>query len=162
MRCCARERTLNEKDYNVCRLCRCTDRKGGLLDDVLQDAGWAAVFAGWVCEARRGRIRDDQGRADHGHRIQDAGMVHEDARRSAGDAMNERHLYRGLNNFEGSIDEEGKLYDERHRLVWRIEGNDVYDYCNIKQGTIDESGKLWDCNRNYVGEAHGNNFIGPN
>ena len=77
--------------------------------------------------------------------------------------MNERHLYRGcLNNFEGSIDEDGKLYDERHRLVGRIEGNDVYDYCNIKQGTIDESGKLWDCNRNYVGEAHGNNFIGPN
>ena len=75
--------------------------------------------------------------------------------------MNERNLYRGLNNFEGSIDEEGKLYDERHRLVGRIEGNDVYDYCNIKQGTIDENGKLWDCNRNYVGEAHGNNFIGP-
>ena len=76
--------------------------------------------------------------------------------------MNERNLYRGLNNFEGSIDEEGKLYDERHRLVGRIEGNDVYDYCNIKQGTIDGNGKLWDCNRNYVGEAHGNNFIGPN
>lgn len=76
--------------------------------------------------------------------------------------MNERHLYRGLNTFEGSIDEEGKLYDERHRLVGRIEGNDVYDYCNIKQGTIDGNGKLWDCNRNYVGEAHGNNFIGPN
>ena len=42
--------------------------------------------------------------------------------------MNERNLYRGLNNFEGSIDEDGKLYDERHRLVGRIEGNDVYDY----------------------------------
>lgn len=75
--------------------------------------------------------------------------------------MNERHLYRGLNNFEGSIDEEGKLYDERHRLVGRIEGDVVYDYCNIKQGRIDESGKLWDVNHTYVGEAHGNNFIGP-
>ena len=75
--------------------------------------------------------------------------------------MNERHLYRGLNNFEGSIDEEGKLYDERHRLVGRIEGDVVYDNCNIKQGRIDESGKLWDVNHTYVGEAHGNNFIGP-
>ena len=75
--------------------------------------------------------------------------------------MNERHLYRGLNKFEGSIDEEGKLYDERHRLVGRIEGDVVYDNCNIKQGRIDESGKLWDVNHTYVGEAHGNNFIGP-
>ena len=76
--------------------------------------------------------------------------------------MNERHIYCGLNKFEGSIDEEGKLYDERHRFVGRIEGNDVYDCCNIMQGSIEEGGKLWDCNRNYVGEAHGNNFIGPN
>ena len=30
--------------------------------------------------------------------------------------MNERHLYRGLNNFEGSIDEEGNLYDERRAV----------------------------------------------
>ena len=75
--------------------------------------------------------------------------------------MNERNLYRGLNNFEGSIGENGNLYDERHSLVGRIEGNDIYDNSNIKQGSIDANGKLWDCNRNYVGEAHGNNFIGP-
>lgn len=75
--------------------------------------------------------------------------------------MNERHLYRGLNKFEGSIDEEGNLYDERHWYIGRIEGDAVYDNCNIKQGRIDESGKLWDINHTYVGEAHGNNFIGP-
>ena len=75
--------------------------------------------------------------------------------------MNERLLYRGLNNFEGSIDGEGNLYDERHRLVGRIEGNEVYDYCNIKQGTIDESGKLWDINHTFVGEERGSNFFGP-
>ena len=75
--------------------------------------------------------------------------------------MNDRNLYRGLNNFEGSIDEDGKLYDERHRLVGRIEGKDVYDTCNIKQGSIDENGKLWDINHSYVGQAHGNNFVGP-
>lgn len=75
--------------------------------------------------------------------------------------MNERNLYRGLNHFEGSIDDDGNLYDERHRLVGRIEGNDVYDYCDIKQGTIDENGKLWDINHDFVGEEHGGNFIGP-
>ena len=75
--------------------------------------------------------------------------------------MNERKLYRGLNDFQGSIDDEGRLYDERHRLVGRIEGNTVYDYCNIRQGTIDENGKLWDCNHAFVGQERGSNFIGP-
>lgn len=75
--------------------------------------------------------------------------------------MRERNLYRGLRNFEGSVDEEGNLYDERHMFVGRIVGNDVYDNSNIKQGSIDSNGKLWDINHTFVGEAHGNNFIGP-
>lgn len=75
--------------------------------------------------------------------------------------MRERNLYRGTSDFQGSIDEDGCIYDERHRLVGRIEGNVVYDYCNIKQGTIDENGKLWDVNHTYVGQARGSNFIGP-
>lgn len=75
--------------------------------------------------------------------------------------MRERNLYRGTSDFQGSIDEDGRIYDERHRLVGRIEGNVVYDYCNIKQGTIDENGKLWDVNHTYVGQARGSNFIGP-
>ena len=73
--------------------------------------------------------------------------------------MSERILYRGCGDFQGSIDEEGRLYDENHRLVGRIEGNDVYDYCNIKQGTIDENGNLWDCNHAFVGQrVGGRNF----
>ena len=75
--------------------------------------------------------------------------------------MRERNLYRGTSDFQGSIDEDGRIYDERHRLVGRIEGNAVYDSCNIKQGTIDENGKLWDVNHTYVGQARGSNFIGP-
>ena len=75
--------------------------------------------------------------------------------------MRERNLYRGTSDFQGSIDEDGRIYDERHRLVGRIEGNAVYDSCNIKQGTIDENGKLWDANHTYVGQARGSNFIGP-
>jgi len=75
--------------------------------------------------------------------------------------MRERNLYRGTSDFQGSIDENGRIYDERHRFVGRIEGNVVYDYCNIKQGTIDENGKLWDVNHTYVGQERGNNFIGP-
>ena len=74
--------------------------------------------------------------------------------------MRERNLYRGTSDFQGSIDEDGRIYDERHRLVGRIEGNVVYDSCNIKQGTIDENGKLWDVNHTYVGQARGSNFIG--
>lgn len=75
--------------------------------------------------------------------------------------MRERNLYRGTSDFQGSIDEDGRIYDERHRLVGRIEGNVVYGSCNIKQGTIDENGKLWDVNHTYVGQARGSNFIGP-
>lgn len=75
--------------------------------------------------------------------------------------MRERNLYRGTSDFQGSIDEDGRIYDERHRLVGRIEGNAVYDSCNIKQGSIDENGKLWDVNHTYVGQARGSNFIGP-
>ena len=75
--------------------------------------------------------------------------------------MRERNLYRGTSDFQGSVDEDGRIYDERHRLVGRIEGNAVYDSCNIKQGTIDENGKLWDVNHTYVGQARGSNFIGP-
>ena len=75
--------------------------------------------------------------------------------------MRERNLYRGTSDFQGSIDEDGRIYDERHRLVGWIEGNVVYDSCNIKQGTIDENGKLWDVNHTYVGQARGSNFIGP-
>ncbi|MBE6395629.1 MAG: hypothetical protein E7046_01315 [Lentisphaerae bacterium] len=75
--------------------------------------------------------------------------------------MGERHLYRGVNDYQGSIDESGNLYDERHNLVGRIEGNDVYDFCNIKQGTVDDAGKLWDASHGYVGTSYGDNFIGP-
>ena len=64
--------------------------------------------------------------------------------------MNERHLYRGLNNFEGSIVDDGNLYNEHHLPVSRIEGNDVYDYHNIKQSTIDANGELRDAEYNYV------------
>ena len=70
-------------------------------------------------------------------------------------------MYRGTSDFQGSVDEDGRIYDEGHRLVGRIEGNVVYDSCNIKQGTIDENGKLWDVNHTYVGQARGSNFIGP-
>ena len=75
--------------------------------------------------------------------------------------MRERHLYRGLSDFQGSIDEDGRLYDERHNFIGRIDGDDVYDYCNIRQGTIGDDGKLWDCDRNFVGQEHGNNFFSP-
>lgn len=75
--------------------------------------------------------------------------------------MNERHLYRGFNDFQGSIAEDGSLYDERHNLVGRIKGNEVYDTGGIRQGTIDAAGKLWDNTHTFVGEERGANFIEP-
>ena len=41
----------NEKDLNACCICPYDGGAGGLLDDVLQDAGRAAVFAGRLREA---------------------------------------------------------------------------------------------------------------
>ena len=75
--------------------------------------------------------------------------------------MSERNLFRGMSDFEGSIDDDGRLYDENHQYVGRIEGDDIYDNGGVRQGRIDASGKLWDIDHNYVGEAHGSNFIGP-
>lgn len=72
--------------------------------------------------------------------------------------MSERHLYRGLNNFEGSIDSEGNLYDERHGKIGRIENGVIYDNCNCRSGTI-ENGKVWDVNRCFVGDVHGRNLM---
>ena len=56
---------------------------GGLLDDVLPDAKRTAVFAGRVREARCRWFRDDQGGPQHRGRVQDPGLVPEDARRRA-------------------------------------------------------------------------------
>ena len=50
-----------------------------LLDDVLQDAWRAAVLSNRVRQARLGRPCDDQGGAYDGRRVQDAGVVSEDA-----------------------------------------------------------------------------------
>lgn len=72
--------------------------------------------------------------------------------------MGERHLYRGLNGFEGSIDSDGNLYDERHWKIGRIENGVIYDSCNCRSGTI-EDGKVWDVNRVFVGDVHGRNLM---
>lgn len=57
--------------------------KGGLLDDALQDSVRETVFAGWVREVGCERIRDDQGRGVSCRRVQDTGVVPEDAWRSS-------------------------------------------------------------------------------
>ncbi len=45
--------------------------------------GGPAVFAGRVCESGCRRVRDDHGGTADGRRVQDAGVVSEDAWRSA-------------------------------------------------------------------------------
>ena len=82
-----KRRMLNEEDSRTICAFFGVDGKGGLLDDVLQDAERAAVFAGRVHKARRGRVRDDQGGTVDGRRVQNTGLVSEDARRSAEQAL---------------------------------------------------------------------------
>ena len=65
--------------------------EGGLLDDILQDAGRQAIFASRVREARRRRVRDDQGGTADCRRVQDAGVVSEDAWRSSGGTSDARN-----------------------------------------------------------------------
>lgn len=75
--------------------------------------------------------------------------------------MNRRNLHRGLNDFQGSVDDEGNLYDERHSRIGKIRGNDIYDLGGTRQGSIDENGMLWDRNHACVGREQGRHFISP-
>ena len=78
------ESELREETHDCGWGCRDGDGgEGGLLDDVLQDARWAAIFPDWVRETRCRWICDNQGRGSNRRRLQDPGLVPEDARRSA-------------------------------------------------------------------------------
>lgn len=78
--------------------------------------------------------------------------------------MPEKLLYSNSGSgsgFAGSIDDDGIIYDEKHRYLGRIIGNKVYDNCNKERATIDSNGDIWDINHNYVGKESGENFLGP-
>lgn len=75
--------------------------------------------------------------------------------------MAAKNLYDSNNNFVGSVDNDGRIYDEKHWYMGKVEGDKIYDYRNIKLGEIRANGDIWDINHNYVGTQSGQNFLGP-
>ena len=75
--------------------------------------------------------------------------------------MSERHLYGSDNQYKGSIDDDGYIYDRNHSLMGRIENGTVYDNCNIPRGRIEESGMLRDNSFHEVGQEYGTGFCSP-
>lgn len=93
------------------------------MDDVLQDAKRSAVLAGRVCEAGCGRLCDDQGRPRDGGRIQDAGVVSEDAGRStkgADDAIADRSTIKDFAAWPSGS------FIKLHMLRWIHKGNNYH------------------------------------
>ena len=75
--------------------------------------------------------------------------------------MSERHLYGSDGRHVGSIDDDDRIYDDRHSFIGRIENETIYDNCNIPQGRITDSGMVLDNHRQEVGQEYGTGFCSP-
>ena len=75
--------------------------------------------------------------------------------------MSERYLYGGDNQFVGSMDDDGRIYDDRHGLMGYIRNGTVYDNCNLPMGRITESGMVVDNFQQEVGQEYGTGFCAP-
>ena len=74
--------------------------------------------------------------------------------------MAERHFYNDKFKFEGSMDDDGRIYDSRHRFIGRVEGDTIYDNCNLPRGHINADGQVTDLNNIPTGREFGANFVG--
>lgn len=72
--------------------------------------------------------------------------------------MSERQIYDGDFNHQGSIDDDGRIYDYKHSYIGRIEDGTVYDNCNIPHGKITDSGMVVDNESQEVGQEYGTGF----
>ena len=75
--------------------------------------------------------------------------------------MSERHLYGSDGRHVGSIDDDDRIYDDRHSFIGRIENGTIYDNCNIPQGRITDSGMVLDNHRQEIGQEYGTGFCSP-
>ena len=76
--------------------------------------------------------------------------------------MAERHLYNDKLEFEGSMDDYGNIYDERHSLIGHVDGNTIYDSCNVPHGHINADGQVTDMCNIPTGQEFGASFKGWN
>ena len=75
--------------------------------------------------------------------------------------MSERYLYGDDNQFVGSIDDDGRIYDTTHGFMGYVRGGNVYDNCNLPMGRITESGMVVDNFQQEVGQEFGTGFCAP-
>jgi len=72
--------------------------------------------------------------------------------------MTEKIFYGSNGRFKGSMDDDGHIYDERHRLMGYVKDGTVYDTCNIPHGRITDSGMVRDNSFHEVGQEYGTGF----
>jgi len=72
--------------------------------------------------------------------------------------MSERNLYGSDGQFVGSIDDDDRIYDNRHSFMGRIENGIIYDNCNRPQGHITDGGMVLDNHRQEIGQEYGTGF----
>lgn len=72
--------------------------------------------------------------------------------------MSEKHFFGSNGRFKGSMDDDGRIYDDRHRLMGYVKDGTVYDTCNIPHGHITDSGMVRDNSFQEVGQEYGTGF----
>ena len=79
--------------------------------------------------------------------------------------MAEKNFYGSNGQFKGSMDDDGRIYDERHRFMGYVKGGRIYDNCNIPHGritgSITGSGMVVDNRMHEVGQEFGTGFCSP-
>ena len=74
--------------------------------------------------------------------------------------MSERDFYNNQFQFEGSMDEDGNIYDERHTRIGQVRDGTIYDNINIPRGYVGDDGQVQDLCHIPIGKEHGSFFQG--
>ena len=74
--------------------------------------------------------------------------------------MDRRHFYNSQFQFEGSMDDDGNLYDERHARIGQVRDGTIYDNANIRRGYVGDDGQVQDLNHIPIGKEYSSLFNG--
>ncbi len=72
--------------------------------------------------------------------------------------MSEKNFFGSDGQFKGSMDDDGRIYDDCHRFMGYVRDGTVYDNCNIPHGSITDSGMVRDNSMQEVGQEYGTGF----